>query len=229
MSAGSVSASSVFLEAAEVARSRAAFDALYGTALSARITAPTESTVPEDEPDASDDVSVVRQGYVYDFTQWTSSFDMQQIPVKHMLGWIEQTGNRIWSLIGENDGCDFLDVGCGTGLLLIELLRRCDVMAQRHGGFPQIRYVGADLSAVCIDALRRQVDRLRVVKKEMAILGTVKLFCATADEVLRGREGNGAPPSFDVIAILLPVDGLLGSNFTAAPLRPSAQRKTVCR
>jgi amino acid adenylation domain-containing protein len=75
------------------------------------------------------------------FAGWNSSYDGQPIPLADMRAWREGTVARI----GELRPRRILEIGVGTGLLLSQLLPRCEA------------YWGTDLSAAAIGALNQQV------------------------------------------------------------------------
>lgn len=80
----------------------------------------------------------------FDIAGWTSSYTRQPIPAEHMREWVDLTVQELQSF-GPRD---ILEIGCGTGLLLLRLARGC------------ARYVGEDISAAVIRKLRKQMDEL---------------------------------------------------------------------
>jgi amino acid adenylation domain-containing protein len=75
------------------------------------------------------------------FAGWTSSYDGLPIPVNEMREWVAHTVARIASLRPRR----VLEIGCGTGLLLLRLAPTCE------------RYVGTDISTQALNALGEQV------------------------------------------------------------------------
>jgi amino acid adenylation domain-containing protein len=73
------------------------------------------------------------------FSNWNSSYTGLPIPQAEMVEWAEETKNRILSLHPQN----ILEVGCGTGLILLRVSPHC-----RH-------YHGSDFSAEAIAFLQQ--------------------------------------------------------------------------
>ena len=75
---------------------------------------------------------------------WNSSYTNQPYPLEHMREYVETTVERIQSL----RPAEVLEIGCGTGMLLLRIAPGCR------------RYVGVDFSALSIQSLRRQMEDL---------------------------------------------------------------------
>jgi amino acid adenylation domain-containing protein/thioester reductase-like protein len=118
-----------------------------------------EGVTPGAEPDAI-------------FTGWNSSFTGQPIPHDQMRAWRARTVERILSL----RPTEILEIGCGTGLLLLPLAPQC------------ASYVGTDIS-------QRELALLGPVVEERG-LGHVKLELRRADDF----EGV-APASVDTVVV----------------------------
>jgi amino acid adenylation domain-containing protein len=100
----------------------------------------------------------------FDTTGWISSFTGEPVADADMLAWVEQTVERIQAFRPER----VLEIGCGTGLIGIRLARQCR------------NYVGTDISAKTLAALRRSFDALGpAVPAEVTLL-------ETASDELRG-------------------------------------------
>ncbi|MEO3755788.1 amino acid adenylation domain-containing protein [Streptomyces sp. B6B3] len=77
-----------------------------------------------------------------DFTGWNSSFDGTPIPAAHMREWVRTTVSRI----AETSPRSVLEIGCGVGLLLFQLVPRVE------------RYAGTDFSGETLRLLRQRLD-----------------------------------------------------------------------
>lgn len=75
-------------------------------------------------------------------TGWDSSYTLQPIPLSEMVEWTDRTCDRIRDLEPKR----ILEIGCGTGLLLLRLARECE------------HYTGADFSASALASVQRALD-----------------------------------------------------------------------
>ena len=57
-----------------------------------------------------------------DFSGWESAYTRRAIPAGEMEAWADHTAARIAALGGKR----ILEIGCGTGLLLLRLARGCE-------------------------------------------------------------------------------------------------------
>lgn len=80
----------------------------------------------------------------FNIAGWNSSYTRQPIPPREMREWIENTVAEISSLRPR----EILEIGCGTGLLLLRLAPKC------------IRYVATDFAPAVLGKLRKQMDRM---------------------------------------------------------------------
>jgi ubiquinone/menaquinone biosynthesis C-methylase UbiE len=80
----------------------------------------------------------------FDTRSWSSSYTRQPIPADEMREWVENTVDEIFSL----HPAEILEIGCGTGLLLLRIAPRCK------------RYVGLDFSSAALKSLRKQLEAL---------------------------------------------------------------------
>ncbi len=78
---------------------------------------------------------------------WKSSYDGRPIPAPEMEEWIHQTVARIMELRPKR----VLELGCGTGLLLLRIAPHCE------------RYCGVDFSAEALESVRRKAVGLNGV------------------------------------------------------------------
>lgn len=78
----------------------------------------------------------------FDIAGWTDSYTGEPLPEAEMREWVGETVSRIAALGPSR----VLEIGCGTGLLLLRLAPRCAY------------YCGTDISAEAIARLRSQAD-----------------------------------------------------------------------
>ena len=102
----------------------------------------------------------------FDITGWNSSYTGQKIPAAEMREWVEETVARLQAL----DPQRVLEIGCGTGLLLLRLAPKC------------VDYVGMDFS-------RAVLGQLGATLAELPYGSRVMLLERRADE-LTGLEGG---------------------------------------
>ncbi len=105
---------------------------------------------------------------------WNSSYARLAIPEDQMREWIDLTVQEILRL----EPSKVLELGCGAGLLLLRLARRCK------------RYVGVDNAVVVLQAIKRQMHQLGGEWTQ------VELLARAADDF----EGFGAN-TFDTVII----------------------------
>ncbi|MCT7951052.1 amino acid adenylation domain-containing protein [Ancylothrix sp. C2] len=109
----------------------------------------------------------------YNFSNWNSSYTGLAIPENEMLKWVESTTDRILSLKPNR----VLEIGCGTGLLLLRIAPQCSY------------YHGLDFSQQAINYLQEQINT-------KFFLPQVKLSQGDAANLQ-----NFEPKSFDTIII----------------------------
>jgi len=80
----------------------------------------------------------------FNIAGWNSSYTRQPIPAHEMREWVENTVAGISSLRPQ----EILEIGCGTGLLLLRLAPKCK------------RYVATDFAPAVLKKLRKQMDQM---------------------------------------------------------------------
>jgi ubiquinone/menaquinone biosynthesis C-methylase UbiE len=80
----------------------------------------------------------------FNIAGWNSSYTRQPIPAEHMREWVDLTVQELLSFRAR----EILEIGCGTGLLLLHLARGCE------------RYVGVDFSAAGLKRIKEQMQEM---------------------------------------------------------------------
>jgi ubiquinone/menaquinone biosynthesis C-methylase UbiE len=80
----------------------------------------------------------------FNIAGWNSSYTRQPIPVHEMREWIDNTVAEISVLRPQ----EVLEIGCGTGLLLLRIAPKCK------------RYVATDLATAVLEKLRKQMEQM---------------------------------------------------------------------
>ncbi|MBA2287589.1 MAG: amino acid adenylation domain-containing protein [Ktedonobacteraceae bacterium] len=131
----------------------------------------------------------------FNITGWNSSYTNRPISPREMRAWVKQTVARILACSPRR----VLEIGCGTGLLLLQLAPLCQL------------YWGSDLSRVALQGLRQQVHSQNLPQVclfeqaaddfggpladqqgtfDMVILNSVVQYFPHADYLLRVLEGT---------------------------------------
>ncbi|MFM7715652.1 MAG: methyltransferase, partial [Microcystis sp.] len=121
----------------------------------------------------TDSQTPIQSDLTFNIIGWDSSYDGQPIPEEEMHEWVDKTVERIQELHPEK----VLEIGCGTGLLLIRVAPDCS------------EYVGLDFS-------RPALDHIRKIQQTIGGLDHVTLCERSADD-LAGLESE----SFDTVII----------------------------
>src|SRR5271156_3758021 len=85
---------------------------------------------------------------------WNSTYTRLAIPEDQMREWVDLTVQEILQL----KPSDILELGCGVGLLLLRLARRCQ------------RYVGVDNATAVLETLERQMQQMGGEWKQVNLL-----------------------------------------------------------
>jgi amino acid adenylation domain-containing protein len=109
----------------------------------------------------------------FDTTGWISSYTDREIPQAEMREWVSHTVERILHLEPRR----VLEIGCGTGLLLLRIAPHCE------------SYVGTDFSPTVLRSLQQQVD-------EAGLSRRVKLLQRESSDF-----SSMGPASVDVVVI----------------------------
>ncbi|MET4429281.1 amino acid adenylation domain-containing protein, partial [Mycolicibacterium sp. 624] len=92
------------------------------------------------------DADLEKAEFGSDFRGWNSSYTDQPIPLHEMQEWRSRTVDRIMALGPRR----VLEIGAGSGLVLSQIAPHCE------------HYVGTDMSAVAIDSLAGELERLQL-------------------------------------------------------------------
>jgi ubiquinone/menaquinone biosynthesis C-methylase UbiE len=92
--------------------------------------------------------------FAFNIAGWNSSYTRKPIPQEDMREWVESTIERIAALAPT----DVLEIGCGTGLLLLRLAAACK------------RYVGMDFAPSVLMRVREQLALREDMLKKVELL-----------------------------------------------------------
>jgi amino acid adenylation domain-containing protein len=91
---------------------------------------------------------------LFNIAGWNSSYTGEPIPPEEMREWRESSLARLLSLKPRR----VLEIGCGTGLLLLQIAPHCDA------------YTGTDFSPVALDYVRRQLANAGLDESRVKLL-----------------------------------------------------------
>ena len=109
----------------------------------------------------------------FDTVGWNSSYSSEPLSAAEMHEWVEQTVARVASLRPRR----VLEIGCGTGMLLLRLAGQC------------VEYAATDFSPVALDNVRREI-----AKKPEGYRNVTLFECAATDF-------TGITGPFDVVIL----------------------------
>src|SRR5579884_1278926 len=98
--------------------------------------------------------SAAKSPFAFNIAGWNSSYTRQPLPAEDMKEWVETTVERISTL----EPSEVLEIGCGTGLLLLRLAQKCR------------RYVAMDFAPSVLMRLREQLAQASDVNKKVELL-----------------------------------------------------------
>jgi amino acid adenylation domain-containing protein len=101
---------------------------------------------------AHDDTAIADP--LFNITGWTSSYTGEPIPPEEMREWQESSVAQILKFQPRR----VLEIGCGTGLLLLQIAPHCEV------------YTATDFSPVALDYVRRQLPKLGLEDSRVQLL-----------------------------------------------------------
>jgi len=91
---------------------------------------------------------------LFNITGWTSSYTGEPIPPEEMRQWRESSVAQVLKLQPRR----VLEIGCGTGLLLLQIAPHCEL------------YTATDFSTVALDYVRRQLPKLGLEESRVKLL-----------------------------------------------------------
>jgi len=98
--------------------------------------------------------SAAASPFAFNIAGWNSSYTRQPLPAEDMKEWVETTVERISTL----EPSEVLEIGCGTGLLLLRLAPRCK------------RYVAMDFAPSVLIRLREQLAQAPALNQKVELL-----------------------------------------------------------
>ena len=101
---------------------------------------------------AHDDTAVADP--LFNIAGWTSSYTGEPIPPEEMREWQQSSVAQVLKLQPRR----VLEIGCGTGLLLLQIAPHCEV------------YTATDFSPVALDYVRRQLPKLGLEESRVQLL-----------------------------------------------------------
>lgn len=132
----------------------------------------------------------------FNITGWISTYTGEPIPAEEMQEWADAAARRIENLQPQN----VLEIGCGTGLILLRVAERCQ------------SYVGTDLLAPSLENVRQ------ALKSRPELAGKVELFHQPADNL-----ENLSDRRFDLIVMNSVVQYFPSVDYLARVIRQASR------
>jgi len=134
---------------------------------------------------------VLQEDPTFNITGWNSSYTGLPIPSEEMRSWVDETVDQIRGLQPNR----VLEIGCGTGLLLLRLAPQCAQYVATDFSQVSLDYVSQHASALGVSNLtlyRRMADDFEGIEEnffDTVILNSVVQYFPSIDYLVRVLEG----------------------------------------